>query len=188
MITDMSHEQSGCYEDGSKVKILTVGRMSPPKGIDTAVLACAELIKRGYDVKWYHIGRGEQEEEIRSLVKDNRLESNFILLGEKENPYPYMRECDIYVQPSRFEGKSIAIDEAKCLAKPIAVTAFPTVFDQIEDGVNGIIAGTTPESLADKIEMLINDETLKSKLAENLLAEKVGNEEEINKFCELLEI
>ena len=186
LINEMAKEECELPNKGNSIAILTVGRISPPKGIDTAVSACACLRDRGYDIKWYHIGIGELQTEIEKQIKDLSVESRFILLGEQSNPYKYMAACDIYVQPSRFEGKSIAIDEAKALAKPIVVTNFDTVFDQIENEVNGIITEKNPDSVADGVERLINDTTLREKLCENLKNEKVGNEEEIEKFYELL--
>ncbi len=166
--------------------LLTIGRFSPPKGIDLAVRACAELKKRGRSIKWYHIGTGELRAEIEALIKELNVGDSFILLGERANPYPHIGQCDIYVQPSRYEGKSIALDEAKCLEKPIVVTDFTTVFDQFTDGVNGIICEMNEKDMADKIEMLIDNENLRKTLCENLAAEKTGNEEEIEKFYGLL--
>ena len=172
--------------DGETV-VLTIGRLSPPKGIDLAVLACAELKKRGRRVKWYHIGKGELFEEIKALVVLNGVEDSFVFLGERSNPYPYIRQCDIYVQPSRFEGKSIAVDEVKCLAKPLVVTNFSTVVDQITDGVNGLVSEMTPESIADKVCMLLDDPALAKRLSDNLKRENVGNESEIEKLYRLIE-
>lgn len=173
-------------EDGRTV-LLTVGRFSPPKGIDLAVRACAELKKRERNVVWYHIGMGELKAEIESLIRELDLAEDFILLGERSNPYPYISGCDIYVQPSRYEGKSIAIDEAKCLEKPIVTTNFTTVADQITDGVNGLICEMNEYDIADKIEKLIDNKELRNKLSKNLSEEKTGNEEEIDKFYALLD-
>lgn len=167
--------------------ILTVGRCSEPKNIELAVRTCSELKDRGRKIKWYHIGKGPLVEKIGNMVKEFNLENEFIMLGEKSNPYAYMAQCDIYVQPSLYEGKSIAIDEVKCLCKPIVVTDFPTVFDQITDGENGLICKMNEEDMADKIEKLIDDEKLREKFAENLRTEKVGNEEEIEKLYDLIE-
>ncbi len=172
--------------DDGKTVLLTVGRFAPQKGIDLAVKACAELKKRGRQIKWYHIGTGELKAEIEALIKELNLSDSFILLGERANPYPYIGQCDIYVQPSRYEGKSIALDEAKCLEKPIVTTDFTTVFDQFTDGVNGIICEMNEKDMADKIEMLIDDKKLKKTLCENLSSEKTGNEDEIEKFYGLL--
>lgn len=167
--------------------ILTVGRFSPPKGIDLAVKASAILKEKGYAFKWYHIGAGELKAEIESLIFSLGVENEFILLGEKSNPYPYIGQCDIYVQPSRYEGKSIAIDEAKCLCRPIITTDFTTVADQIQDGVNGLVCEMDENAIAAKIETLFNDEDLRKKLIRNLSEEKTGNEEELEKFYSILD-
>ena len=159
--------------------ILTVARLSPPKGVDRAVQACSLLRRRGVRVRWYHIGAGELHDEIESLIHTENVEQDFILLGERSNPYAYMRACDVYVQPSRFEGKSIAIDEAKALAKPIVATDFGTVRDQVTNGVNGLIVPQSPESIADAIQTLLSDDLLRQTLCGNLRAEKIGNAEEI---------
>ena len=168
--------------------ICTVGRFSEQKNIPLAVDVCAELINRGNDIVWYHIGDGFLREQVENQIAANNLKEKFILLGEQANPYPYIGQCDIYVQPSLFEGKSIAIDEAKALCRPIVVTDFPTVFDQISDGTNGVICHIDKEDMADKIERLIKDESLRKKLSENLCAEQVGNEEEIYNFYKLISI
>ncbi len=179
-------EESSPYEGEDKTIITTVGRLAPQKAIDLAVKACAELKKRGKPVRWYHIGTGELKTEIEELIKDSGIENDFILLGERSNPYPYISGCDIYVQPSRYEGKSIAIDEAKSLKRPIVATNFTTVADQITDGVNGLICEMNEIDIADKIEKLIDDTDLRNKLSENLSEEKTGNEEEIEKLYRLL--
>ena len=114
------------------------------------------------------------------------MEDIFILLGERAEPYPYMGQCDIYVQPSLYEGKSIAIDEAKCLCRPIVVTNFSTVKDQITDGVNRLICQKTKRDMADKIETLIKNEEKKKRLSENLFNEKTGNEEELEKIYSII--
>ena len=90
------------------------------------------------------------------------------------------------MQSSYYEGKSIAIDEAKCLAKPIVTTKFTTVHDQLCDGETALLAEIDAESVAGKIEQLFLDENLSEKLKENLKKEKHGNEEEIEKFYALL--
>ncbi len=172
---------------GDEIKLLTVGRLSFEKGLDMAVKACRILKDKNYKFKWYHVGIGPEKENIQSQIKENDLADTFILLGEKSNPYPYMNSCDIYVQPSRHEGKSIAIDEAKCLEKPIVVTNFPSVFDQIEGGVNGLICDMNAEAVADSIEKLILNPELRERFSFNLSNEQIGNEEEIQKLYELIE-
>ncbi len=167
--------------------LLTVGRFSPQKGYDTAVEAAKILSQNGVDFKWFSIGKGELQEQIKEKISEYGLQEKFVLLGEKSNPYPYISGCDIYVQPSYYEGKSIAIDEAKSFAKPIVATKFSTVFDQLSDGETALLAEIDPQSVAEKITQLINDEELCKSLSDNLRRTHKGNEEELEKFYALLE-
>lgn len=186
LLKQSAQEESVFYKQGNEKIILTVGRFSPPKAIDLAVKAAAILKEKGYAFKWYHIGTGALKTEIEGLISSLGVEDEFILLGERSNPYPYIGQCDIYVQPSRYEGKSIAIDEAKCLCRPIVTTNFSTVADQIQDGINGLICEMNESDIAAKIETLLNDAELRNKLTLNLSEEKTGNEEEIEKFYAIL--
>lgn len=186
VIKNYSLENSPYKKDENTIILNTVGRLAPQKAIDLAVKTCAELKNRGKSIKWYHIGTGELKEEIESLIRELGVETDFILLGERSNPYPYISGCDIYVQPSRYEGKSIAIDEAKCLLKPIVTTNFTTVKDQIVDGVNGLVCEMNENDIADKLEKLIDSTDLRQKLSENLSKENLGNEEELEKFYGLI--
>ncbi|WP_207725340.1 glycosyltransferase [Clostridium hominis] len=161
------------------INIVSVGRLNYQKGFELAIEACATLKERGYKIRWNILGDGEERSKLECLIKKLKLENEFKLLGIKENPYPYIANSDIYVQPSRFEGKSIAIDEAKILNKPIVVTNFSTSKDQIVNGFNGLICDMNSKALAKEIERLINDKNLKDKLINNLSKESLGNEYEI---------
>lgn len=173
------------YTD-SYTTLITVARLSYEKGIDMATEACKILVDRGYNIKWFVIGEGQERKNIESLIQQKGIEQNFILLGLKDNPYKYMKKADIYIQPSRYEGKSIAIDEAKILSKPIVVTNFETVKDQICHGENGIIAKSCPEGISQAIEELINNHKYREKLQRNLDKEIVGTVEEIEKLYQLI--
>ncbi len=171
---------------GSEKAVLTVGRISQQKGYDIAIDAAEILDKKGYDFKWFSIGKGELREEFEQRIKEKNLQDKFIFLGERSNPYPYLANCDIYAQTSYYEGKSIAIDEAKIFAKPILTTKFSTVYDQLEDGVTAVLADIDATSVAQKLEQLFVDEKFVRTLSENLKKIKLGNEEEIEKFYALL--
>ena len=187
VLKKMSEEKAAEYKNVKGKIFLTIGRLSQQKGYDIAVDAAEILMKNGVDFKWFAIGRGELQAEIEQKIKEKNLEDKFILLGERANPYPYIAGCDIYVQPSYFEGKSIAIDEAKCFAKPIVATKFTTVLDQLTDGETAVLAEIDAESVAEKIMQLIADNELCRTLGENLKKEKLGNEEEIEKFYGMLD-
>lgn len=172
--------------DKNFTNIVTVARLSYEKGIDVAIKSCKILLKKGYNIKWYVLGEGSEREKLEKIIEINNLHGNFFLLGIKENPYPFIKAADIYVQPSRYEGKSIAIDEAKILHKPIIVTNYVTAKDQISNGKNGIIVEMREQDIVSGIESLINDKNLINLLVNNLSKEKLGTEEEINKLYDLV--
>ncbi len=187
MLDSLGNANAAEYENINSKILLTVGRFSQQKGYDMAVEAAKILSDKGHNFKWFAIGKGDLTEQIADRIKELHLEDKFILLGERANPYPYIRNCDIYVQPSYFEGKSIAVDEAKIFAKPIVCTKFPTVYDQLADGETALLAEINAQSIAEKIETLLSSDELCKTLSENLKKEKTGNEEEIDKFYALLE-
>lgn len=168
------------------LNILSIGRLHEQKGFDMAIEACKFLRNKGYKICWYVIGEGSERLNLELLIKKNDLQDNFKLLGLKKNPYKYLKACDIYVQPSRYEGKSVAIEEAKLLAKPIIVTNFSTVKNQIEDHVTGLIADMNPESITDKIINLM-DITLRLKLKCNLEKKNDSNFDEIKKLYQVIQ-
>ncbi|PRD09376.1 glycosyl transferase [Bacillus sp. MYb56] len=182
-INKMSQEEVDLERKG--VKLVSVGRLSHEKGFDLAIEACKNLVGDGYEIKWYIIGEGEGRGKLEKMIEENHLQNHFLLLGLKENPYPYIREADIYVQPSRFEGKSIAIDEAKILHKPIVVTNFSTAKDQIKNEENGLMIDMDAHSLSEGIKKLIHNEELRNKLIKNLSDEELGTESEIKKLYTL---
>ncbi|MDC2864544.1 glycosyltransferase [Bacillus sp. BP-3] len=184
MIYKMSQEKADIKHKG--IKLVSVGRLSNEKGFDFAVKACKNLVQNGYEIKWYIVGEGEERNKLETMIEENHLQEHFFLLGMKENPYPYIKEADIYVQPSRFEGKSIAIDEAKILHKPIVVTNFSTAKDQIKHEENGIIVEMNSNAIAEGIQKMIHDEKLRNKLIQNLSNEELGTESEIEKLYTLL--
>lgn len=168
------------------LKLITMGRLSPQKGYDMLVHSAKILKDSQLDFKWYILGVGELQAEIEELIVANQLEDNIVFLGLKENPYPYIFQSDIYVQPSRFEGKSVAIDEAKILSKPIVVTNFSTAYDQLTHKETGYITEMNPESIAYGIIELLQNDELRTLLSKNLSELHLGTESEIEKIYELL--
>jgi glycosyltransferase involved in cell wall biosynthesis len=184
IINKMSLDKVDMNKIGTK--IVSVGRLNYQKGFELALYACKKLVNHGYEIKWYIIGEGEERFKLEKLIEDNNLQDIFILLGIKKNPYPFVKEADIYVQPSRFEGKSIAIDEAKILHKPIVVTNFSTAKDQINNKENGLIVEMDSDSLFEGIKEVIDNQELRGKLIKNLAKERLGTEAEIEKLYSLI--
>jgi len=167
----------------TRFKIVTVARLSHAKGIDNAVRALKLLQDRGYDeIAWYVVGYGGDEEMVRQLVASNGLTDWFVLLGKKNNPYPYMKACDLYVQPSRYEGKAVTVTEAQILGKPVLITNYPTAASQVEDGVDGIICDLTVEGIADGIETLYKHQELRARLSGHTNSKDYSNSRELEKL------
>ena len=117
----------------------------------------------------------------------NHVDDCVCFLGIRENPYPYIKDCNIFVQSSRYEGKSVVLDEAKILAKPIIATSYPTVRDQIMDGKEGVIVGMTSEKIADGIEELIKNKEKRVFLSNYLAAHEYGNQDAVKKYMTLFD-
>ncbi|MGL4866620.1 MAG: glycosyltransferase [Cetobacterium sp.] len=172
--------------DSENFNLLSVARFSYAKGIDIAVETLRILKKRGYEnIKWYVVGYGGDEEQIKRLIEAYSLKNNFILLGKRENPYPFMKRCDLYVQPSRYEGKAVTVSEAQILGKPVLITNYPTASSQVKDGVDGIITDLSPEGLADKIETLYKDRDILKRLENHCSKTDFSNEKELERLYEL---
>lgn len=187
-IQKMSCEKIEEKMSEKEFNILTVARFSHAKGIDQGVEAMKILKDRGYtDIKWYVVGYGGDEESIRELIKRYSLENMIVILGKKENPYPYMKSCDLYIQPSRYEGKAVTVVEAQILEKPVMITNYPTAHSQIKDRVNGEICELSPIGIADGIERFYKDRTLLKKYSQECRELSFGNREELQKLYELFE-
>lgn len=187
LIQEKAMQDEGFQDGFEGMRLLTVGRLEKVKGYDLAIEACRILINKGFNIRWYVIGIGGLESELKNNVQKLKLENYFIFLGERSNPYPYIRQADIYVQTSLFEGKSIAIDEAKILKKPICVTNFNSVFDQVKQAVTAEIVEKNPKSIAAGIEKLILNPAYREELSRNLIQEKDETEVELLKHYELFE-
>lgn len=155
--------------------IVSIGRLSKQKGYDHALRALGILNKKGITFTYFIIGIGNEENEIISLSKQLGIEENVVLLHQKSNPYPYLKNCDIYLQTSNIEGKSIALEEAKILCKPIVITNFATSSDQIQNEYNGLVCEFDSGNIADAIYRIINESNLKTKLVCNLEKSNKGN-------------
>ena len=106
-------------------------------------------------VRWYVLGEGDLRDSLEQQIKAAHLEHDFILLGVQTNPYPYCKNCDIYVHATGFEGKSIAIQEAQTLKKPILATDCSGNREQIIDGIDGRLCQLSPEAVSEQLLWMI---------------------------------
>ncbi|WP_343008875.1 glycosyltransferase [Clostridium celatum] len=186
LIKDMSNKESGFDDDFSGIRILTVGRLSSEKGQDLTIPVLYMLKNEGYNVKWYCIGDGYEKEVYINKIKQLKLEDYYILLGSRLNPYPFMKECDIYMQPSRHEGYCITLCEARCFDNPIVTTNFTGANEQIINEENGLVCDISEEGIYQSIKRLLDDRNLYNKIKVNLSKEIVDSTEEINKLEKLI--
>lgn len=168
-------------------RVLSVGRYTDAKGFDNAIKALKILHDRGYtNIKWYIVGYGGDEGLLKELIKENDLEDSFILLGKRTNPYPYMKKCDLYAQPSRYEGKAVTVSEAQILGKPVMITNYKTASSQLRDGEDGYITELSVEGIADGIEKLYKNDKLRKQLELNCKSKDYTNNEELEKLYKII--
>ena len=167
--------------------LISVGHLTENKGTSLAIKAAHLLKQRGILFKWYFVGNDQEKDHYLRLVKDYGLTEQIIFMGLRANPYPYIQQADLLVHPSKFEGKSIALDEAKILCKAIVVTDFSTVGDQFTNRVNASICRMTAEDLADKIEELLTHDELRQSYKRYLTDHVQDNSTEIEKLYHLID-
>lgn len=187
MIRQMSELEPEFKLDAPHLKLLTIGRLDHQKGYDIALEAARLLKERGILFTWYVLGKGGLYDEIKQTIQKYGLEKEFILLGITANPYPMIKQCDIYVQTSKFEGYGLAIAEARMLNKPVVTTKFDAVFNQMVHEKNGLVTTMDGVGVADSIERLLKEPDLYHAIVDYLNQEKKGNVEEIAYFYQLIE-
>lgn len=167
--------------------IITVGRLEWQKAYDIAVLIAKELKKRKFNFCWYVIGDGHKRSEIEKLIEENNIGDCFKLLGIQNNPFPYVKNADVFVLASRHEGYCLATLEAKILGKVIIATDIESNREQITSYENGILCKLNPNDFADKIIEVASDDDLRNRLESNLKKENFDYTSEFQKLYKLME-
>ena len=175
------------YTNHSKltVNLLSIGRYSEQKNFDNVPDICKKINQK-LNVNWYIIGFGGDENLIQNRIQETGMQEHVILLGKKENPYPYIKACDIYVQPSRYEGKAVTVREAQMLCKPVVVTNYSTAPSQVKDGLDGVIVPLDNEKCAESIVQFIEDKKLQETIVNYLHKHDYGNISEVEKLYNLI--
>jgi len=174
------------FDEDQRMHILSVGRLNEMKGIDIAVQAAKLLKDAEKRFKWIVVGEGPEHERLQSLIDSLGIADCFTLLGSKENPYPYMKACDLLVQPSRVEGKSIVLDEAKVFCKPIVATNYATVGASVTHGTDGWIVDMTPEAVCEGIIYMMDHPEMREQFSTYLAEQDKGNVRELRKYIDLM--
>lgn len=169
------------------IRLLSIGRFCYQKNFENVPDICARLLEKGLRVYWYLIGFGPDEGLIRERIAASHMEEHVIVLGKKENPYPYINACDLYVQPSRYEGKAVTVREAQMLGKPVVITRYATSSSQLEDGVDGVVVPMDNEGCAEGIAVLLRNPEEMARLSDCCQQRDYTNAAEIGKLYALTE-
>ena len=169
------------------LNLITVGRLEWQKGYDIAIDTAIILKNKGIDFCWYVIGDGTLKNELQEKIKENNLDDNFKLLGLQKNPFPYIKNCDMYIQPSRHEGYGLSVMEAKILGVICIATNLGCIKEQINEGINGFLCELDPEDFANKIIEVSKNKELIELVKDNLSKENFDYTKEFKKIYKLME-
>ncbi len=168
--------------DDEAFHLLSIGRFCYAKNFDNIPDICSKIIKSGTNVKWYIIGYGGDEALIKQQIIECGMEEHVIILGKKNNPYPYIKACDLYVQPSRYEGKCVSVREAQMLGKAVVITNYATASSQIKNDYDGVIVPMNNEQCAQEIVSLLNQPERMIRIAEQCHNNDFSNHNEVEKI------
>lgn len=178
-------DQTSNNFDYDGIKILTVGRLEDEKGQERLPGIVSRLKEENYQFKWFLVGDGQLRKKLEKDIKILEIEEHLILLGKRSNPFPYYKQCDIYVQPSKQEGYCLSMAEAKLFNKPLIATNFITSKEFILHGVDGLITDNNSQSIYTNVKKILDDEALRKRFAQNSQNKIVDTFSEMNKFYAL---
>ena len=180
-------EAGGFQDDYDGMRLLTVGRLTRQKAYDIAIDAMKILKDRGYRARWYVLGEGDQRRALEKKSHALGRDEDFLLSGAADNPFPYYRQTDLYVHATRFEGKSIAIQEAQTLGCAVIASDCNGNREQIRNGQDGILCGLSPQAIADSIGSLLEDEEKRKRIGQEAAEKSTTQGQELQMLLELLE-
>lgn len=149
------------------IRILTIGRLDFQKGIDLAVGVCKKLLDDRIPVRWYVCGEGTERQKLEQIISKYNMRDDFQLLGNQKNPYGYLKDCDLYVQPSRYEGYCTATNEAKIMEKPVVTTDVCGMREQFIHGKTGFICEIDEIDIYIKIKLLLEQPNIRAELSKH---------------------
>ncbi len=185
-IISMSEEKTGFSDDYSGFRILTVGRLTEPKDFAQSIRAMKLLKEQQVRARWYILGEGEQRPILEALISELELEEDFRLLGMTENPYSYLKQADLYVHATRYEGKSVAIAEAQVLGKPILASDCSGNREQVIHGVDGLLCEFNPAAIAEGVIQLVENAKMREQYGKMAAQKQMTENKEIEKLLALL--
>lgn len=138
-IINKSSEEVEKFRDKNTVTFVAIGRLNEQKGFDILLKAHKLLKDENLENNIVILGEGTERKNLEKYILENDLEKSVKLLGFKENPYPYLKQSDVYVSSSRYEGYPLVLCEAICLNKPIIATSCTGTKEVLENGKYGLM-------------------------------------------------
>ena len=169
-----------------KPSFVSVGRLHYRKGYHKLIKAHKKLIREGHDHQILIVGEGEHRQNLEKLIKENKVERTFILLGNKMNPYPYIKNADFFILPSESEAWPLVIAEALILQKPIIATDTGDVSMMIAPEKTGILIPYKVEEMYYSMKRFLTDKPLISEIKSNL--QNIEDQFDNKKIFESIEI
>ncbi|WP_396128566.1 glycosyltransferase [Exiguobacterium mexicanum] len=172
------------------ISFITVCRLSIyHKGLDSAIQAFKRIKEEGHSFKWVIIGDGPDRKEVEELIEQANLKTNIILTGNKINPYPYFKQCQVFLMPSRYEGKPMAVTEAQILGLPVIATEYASAKEQIINDFNGILVSNDEEGIYKGIKVIFESKLNIKKYSRNINVKRIEevNNDVLNKFYDTLQ-
>lgn len=185
-IKKLAEDGKGFQDHYEGIRLLTVGRLNYQKAYDIAIEAMKIVKDAGYQARWYVLGEGSERQMLEKRIEELGLKEDFLMPGSVSNPFPYFKQTDIYVHATRFEGKSIAIQEAQTLGCAIIASDCNGNREQITDGEDGLLCELTPEGIAEKIILLIENIELRREIGDHAKEKKIEYREDIQKLLRMM--
>ena len=171
---------------GDMLHIVSVGRLAPEKHFENIIPAAKALQETGICFTWHIVGEGSERTRLEPLIAENGLKDHVVLEGSKANPYPYIKYADLFVHPSYVESQGLTVLEAMTLGVPCVVTKSRGPCEFIEDGINGLLTEQSPESLTEKVLVILNDKELYQHIKENTKCPEQFRPDQVMKQIEAL--
>ena len=172
-----------------KIHFVCIGRLVEQKGFDRLIEVCARLKKEGYIFFKVHIlGDGLEKAKLSKLIKENNLESNVLLYGFIENPYPFIKNADVFLLTSRDEAFPLVVGESLIVGTPVIATLCCGVSEWLQDGKYGMIVENSTEGIYMGMKKVLEQPELLDdyRITISEFAERMFLDNELTKFEELL--
>lgn len=173
----------GMSYDKTTFNIVSVARLSAEKGIERAITAVKKCVDNGYNVHYHIVGWGDRAEYLKGLVEEYKLSENVTFYGNQSNPYPYIKNADLFLLPSYHEAAPMVFDEAACLGVPVLATKTTSTEEMITQCHAGFVCENSQDGINDGLMEILKFPDMLADIKNALKSRLFTNKENIEKFC-----